>query len=282
MEITFTNRNDRSIETLFSGLTEEVFGLSFRKWHDLGVWDERYECYSVITGQKMIANVSLYKADMLVQGKSLRAHSLSAVATSREWRGEGLSRMLMEHVLGKYPDTPFYLTANPGVLDFYPRFGFRRVYMSEPSIEVHINNKGVTAERLAAGSDRLAERLSGRAVFSAALDFTNTVPVQLFNLLMEYAEDIYDLTGCPAVVVAKQDGETLFIADVIPRAPISWDELAPCLPFTGVRKVVFGFCPDRLNIRPDWRVMEEGKSAMFVRGDLPLPAQFRLTITSVT
>lgn len=64
MEITFTNRNDRSMETLFNGLTEEVFGLSFRKWHDLGVWDERYECYSVITGQKMIANVSLYKTDM--------------------------------------------------------------------------------------------------------------------------------------------------------------------------------------------------------------------------
>lgn len=48
------------------------------------------------------------------------------------YRGRGLSRQLMEHIMATYEDIPMYLSANESVLDFYPRFGFERVYKKQP------------------------------------------------------------------------------------------------------------------------------------------------------
>jgi len=132
--ITMQNKNDPEYEALLNDLTQETFNFSFAPWHDLKLWNDSYESYSIIEDGRMLAGICIYKMDMLINGKFCRLHQLGTVATRAECRNQGLSRLLMEHIFNKYPQTPAMLFGNSTVLNFYPRFGFKRIYESSPSL----------------------------------------------------------------------------------------------------------------------------------------------------
>ena len=46
----------------------------------------------------------------------------------------------MEHIIEKYEGTPMYLFANEDVVNFYPKFGFKRVSEKLPVCHCEINN----------------------------------------------------------------------------------------------------------------------------------------------
>lgn len=68
------------------------------------------------------------------------ALSIGAVATKKDYRGRGLSRILMNHIIEKYDGVPMYLYVNNDVVNFYPKFGFKRVFEKLPIYECEINN----------------------------------------------------------------------------------------------------------------------------------------------
>ncbi|MCL1983539.1 MAG: hypothetical protein FWG53_10720 [Clostridiales bacterium] len=75
----------------------------------------------------------------------------------------------------------------------------------------------------------------------------NTQSVQIFHLLMDYA-----------------------------------DGLIRELPFSGVELVEFGFCPDWLGINPRWEQVDWDKEPFFLKGDWNLPEVFRFPAMSAT
>ena len=87
-----------------------------------------------------MANVCVFKTQALWRGRPHLALSLGAVCTDPLNRGKGYARALMERVFARYPDTPMYLSANEDVLNFYPRFGFRRVHEKLPALSIAIDN----------------------------------------------------------------------------------------------------------------------------------------------
>jgi GNAT superfamily N-acetyltransferase len=282
MQISMNNHNDSAYEAIFDNLIKEIFGFSFMPWFERKLWDERYESYSIIENDRMLANVCIFKTDMIVYRNLIRAHQFGAVATRKSEQGKGFSRRLMEHVLSKYPDIPAFLSANPGVIDFYPRFGFHRVQTYHPEIITQINNPPDKAVKLSPDDVLVLKALQERGAYSHTLDSLNTQSVQIFHLILDYPNRIYYLPGCGAVVVAEQEGDKLFIADIIVQAPVTFDEVKRELPFSGICRVKYGFCPDWLDIIPEWNPIDMDKSPFFIRGNWNLPGKYRFPIMSET
>jgi len=282
MNIAVNKQNNPAYEAMFDSLIQEVFGFSFEPWLEYGLWDDRYESYSVIENGKILSNICIFKSELLINSEKILAIQLGAVATRKTERGKGLSRLLMEHVLTLYPNTPAYLFANSRVVDFYPKFGFRQVQTYIPTLSVQINNTKHSAQKCDLDDEIVEEMLLSRNVHSNFIDCTNSYSIQMFHLIMSHSEDIYYLPNCNAVVVATEKNGTLFLVDVMSKHPVSFKSIAAELPFVEVHTVEFGFCPNWLNVSPKWKPTDMNAEPFFVRGEWNLPEKFRFPIMSTT
>jgi len=282
MQITMNNKNNPEYEAMFDDLIQEVFGFSFSPWLEEELWDARYESYSIIENGVMLSNICIFKAEMIVRGEKVNAIQMGAVATRKSKRGNGLSRKLMQHVLDLYHDAPVFLDANPSVAAFYPKFGFKQIQVYSPEIAVEINNNPAQAVKYTLDDEAFTAALESRGCFSNELDCTNTQPIQIFHALMEYADDIYFLPELDVVVIAKQEGGALFIADIIAKHPVPFEELKKYLPFDNVDSVEFGFNPDWLGIVPEWTPADIEEHQFFIKGSWNLPEYFTFPAMSIT
>jgi len=280
MTISINSGNDPIYTAAFDDLVQEVFKFSFKPWLERNLWDQRYESHSIMEDGKMLANVCIFKTDMLVRGQPVRAHQFGAVATRASQRGKGLSRMLIEHVLDMYPNVPSFLGANDTVTEFYTRFGFRPVQTYRPVMDIAIDN--IASEKCTIDDDIVQKALYGRRAYSSLVDSVNTETVQICQMLTnpKYKNHIYFLAKCGVVIVARQVGETLFLSDVIcGDGSITFDDIAKELPFSGVIRVEFEFCPDWLGVTTKWEPLNE---PYFICGDWNLPEYFRFPALSET
>jgi len=282
MKITLNNSNNKEYEALFDDLIQEVFGFSFKPWLKQNLWDERYESYSIIKDNEMLANLCIYKTDMISGGQKLQAIQLGAVCTRKEERGKGLSKLLMEHVMGLYKNTSAYLFANESVIDFYPRFGFKQVQVHEPTIKTKINNDPAKAIKLNPNDPTVKNAIKSRAGNSNIIDCTNTEPIQMFHMLLAYPDDIYMLQNSNALVIAQQNETKLYIADIISSNPVTFEQIKTELPFKDIEKIEFGFCPDWLEVDPMWKPVDMTEVMLFIKGNWNLPKAFRFPATSET
>ncbi|MCL2426769.1 MAG: GNAT family N-acetyltransferase [Oscillospiraceae bacterium] len=282
VKIAFNNRHNPEYEVMFDDLIQDVFGFSFSPWFERKLWDEHYESYSVIENGRMLSNVCIYKSNIVVQGKTVMTNRFGAVATRKDMQGKGLSRLLMEHILSLYPNTLSLLTANPSVIDFYPRFGFKQVQTYTPEIAVNINNNQKKAIKYSLDDPDFMTLLYNRNQYSNIVDCISTQSIQIFHLLMEYADDIYYLPNLDVAVVAQQDGSNLYLADVIARKPISFESLKQELPFENIESVEFGFTPDWLDVTPTWTPVNMNDDPFFIKGEWNLPTNYCFPAMSET
>ena len=121
-------RADDALRRSFDALAQRTFGLTFEDWYQNGFWGDDYVPYSVVVDGAVAANVSVNRTDFVLDGEKKRFIQLGTVMTDERYRGRGMIRRLMVEVerdcAGKADGV--YLFANDTVLDFYPKFGFRR------------------------------------------------------------------------------------------------------------------------------------------------------------
>ena len=143
-----------SYKESFNDLAKMVFGIDFQKWYEKGCWNDHYVCYSYLHNEQVIANASINKMTVVWNGKEYNAIQIGTVMTHPDYRNQGLSGKLMNHILEKYEnETDFiYLFANDTVLDFYPKFGFEKVQESSFSLAIsdlgHQQVKGKSLRQL--------------------------------------------------------------------------------------------------------------------------------------
>ena len=112
-------RNNDELRNKYYRFISEVFpGLSFEDWYAKGFWTDNYIPFSIIKSGKIISNVSASIMDTILGGKQYRAVQLGAVGTLPEYRNQGLSRNLIDHVISKYKNSVdfFFLFANETVM----------------------------------------------------------------------------------------------------------------------------------------------------------------------
>lgn len=256
----------------FNALMLETFGFSFEPWQRRGLWGADYTLYAIFEGEVMLSSVGVYQMDLLVNGEPQRAYQIGAVATRAGSRGQGLSRRILNHILDERPAAPFFLFANPSVLDFYPRFGFRRVQDQQPYLQMgleRLNALPGTMRRLSIESPTVGDYLTRRACFSNMVDCANAAPLHWFHLLLDFPENIYEIPALQTLFAAEQVDSTLTLYEVWAKRPITFAGLAPHLAFPGVREIRFGFNPDWLGV--DYRLTDYEDHHFFARGDFLFP-----------
>jgi predicted N-acetyltransferase YhbS len=274
----------RSIHRLRS---QGVPRASFRRWYELGGWNEGYVAFSIADGADIVASASLQRMNIVLRGEWITGWQLGAVGVLPQWRGRGLQRQIMQRLLGSIDGKDIvFLFANDTVLDFYPLFGFKRVIENVFAAEYCVKP---ASEPLRALSIDRAEDLALLARVAAAAEPTTREfgARDYGGVLLWYWANFYD--GCfyyceaeDAIIVADLDGATLRICDVLARTPFDLRSYLPRVAKDAAQRVELGFTPDVW--WPDARVIADyTDSPLFVRGAHRLPeAQFKFPMLAQT
>jgi len=263
MQLAFNNGNDKHYQQMLNKLLKEVF-FDFRFWYDLDLWDENYESYSIIENNEIVSNICVYKTKLLLNGNQYPALSFGAVATKKEYRGRGLSRKLMEHIIGKYDGMPMYLGANESVIHFYPRFGFERVFEKLPVCICKVDND-ISPRKLRYDDPKVWNYVYNRINFSQKLDCLNAAAINIFHIYWGYLKDfIYELPDIDTLIIAEKKGTTLNIWGVFSLREVTFSDLVRFLPFSNIDRIEFGFMPYWSDI--NYTMEEFETDPFFVRG----------------
>ncbi len=258
---------------------ERIFpGIDFRRWYARGGWTSAYQAHVLCSGSELVANVGVSRLELLVSGQPRRGAELGAVGVLPEWRGHGLQRSLMADVMGHLQSDVdlVFLFANDRVLEFYPRFGFRRVPQSAYGVEHAIVPSSKRLPRLdfeLLSNRELLARLSANAQHSTgrfgARDYGS---ILLWYASNDFQNDFFYIPKEDALVVAQQQDDILALQDVIAAHPFDLAAILPQIVSEPVRRIEFGFTPER--IWPSALPLRACQgSTLFVYGDVTLPSE---------
>lgn len=289
---------------IYSGMTElknyfdsfnQLYAIAlegdYRLWFDKGNWDEHLQPFFIVKDGRVVANVSVAPMKLIMDNQTVSVLQISTVMTHPEYRGQGLSRYLMEHVMNKYKDhyAFMYLFANASVLDFYPKFGFVRV--DESSYKLHHFDTETRIEtkwkRLSIEDEedlKVVETLvNDHVLVSKKLAFEANRCLAMFHVLLQFDESLYYCKELNCLVIMEYEKKTLRIYDVLSKEAFDWNDLIKRIVKKQTKEIQFFFVPDtdfngELNIEKD----PFDEDALFIyplKREL-LPADFIFPITS--
>jgi GNAT superfamily N-acetyltransferase len=200
----------------FNQLAHLVFGIDFEKFFQMGFWTDRYVCYSYLDGDKVVANVSINKIDVILEGNKRKAIQIGTVMTHPDYRKRGLAAGLMNIVLAEYESKYdfIYLFANKKAASFYPEFGFKQLQESRFSIDLTANKPDINnLRKLDITNDNdlgiIIRLTSGRKPVSRVFGVENAQYIVLFYCLNIFFNDIYYFEAEDTIVIYQLHGDQL-------------------------------------------------------------------------
>lgn len=258
----------------FNDLAESTFDINFEEWYKHGFWNDKYVCYSYLDKNKVIANVSINKMDLIYQGNDYRALQIGTVMTHPDYRNQGLAQELINHVISKYEQDYdfFYLFANDTVLDFYPKFGFERVQESSFTVDAtSLKKRNYKIKKLNPDDEldfQLISRIvSNRVPLSSILDVKNSEDLLMFYLLIVLRDAIYYIEELDAIVLYEQEEEDLYVLDIISTKKLDIVEVLGFLANKKIETIHVSFTPEK-NKYIDAAYIIETEDMLFMRPNL--------------
>ena len=211
MEIVKHYRNNKALRDSFNALAEATFGLNFENWYQMGYWGDNYDPYSVVIDGTVVANVSLNRTDMVLDGQRKRLYQLGTVMTAEGHRNKGYIRAIMAEIEKDTADADgVYLFGNDSVLEFYPKFGFwkNREFVWEKTVS---QSGPCTTERVLMDSPENRAALAGAmgaSTFPGGCRMVDN-PGLIFFYAAQFMQDcVYYSKALDAWVIAEiEDGE---------------------------------------------------------------------------
>ncbi|MET3657117.1 GNAT family N-acetyltransferase [Sporosarcina psychrophila] len=271
-ELVSDYRNNESLKEKFNTLAMKTFELDFRGWYNKGYWDDKYIPYSFVDEGKVIANASINKMSIVINGKMCEGIQIGTVMTDENYRNQGLAKQLMQHIMKEYENTCdfMYLFANDTVLDFYPKFGFTRLNESEFSLDLAKSsiqmNKDAKVKRLTIEIDlALLEKFAkNRHVNSTILDVENNESLLMFYFTLAFREAIFYVENLETIVLMEEEEDTLHIFDIISLNVPNIEAVLASIVKEITKKVVFYFTPDFTIEGMTATIMPNDDDALFV------------------
>ena len=259
----------------FFDFAKEIFGIEFKKWYESGFWKDDYVCYSLVDNGRIISNVSFSRLDMMIEGKMFKAVQIGTVGTLSPYRGKGLSKHLMEKVIGDNKDGAdfFFLSANRSVINFYQRFGFRRVYEYEFIANIRPGKNNGNSRRLDIDIDDDMKILTGlcdRMPVSGIFNASDYRFILLWYATGIFKECFYYIEKEDVIVVCEMNGGMLDVYDIISHGTCDVHRLFSYLPFESVERIRFHFTPDLIGIKTQSRPIINDDDPFFIYGNFPL------------
>ncbi len=239
-------RDDEALRHSFNELAGKTFGLDFEDWYQNGFWGDNYNPYSIVIDGKVVANVSVNKTDMLIDGEIKHFLQLGTVMTDEAYRNQGLSRRIMEEIDKDYAGKVdgIYLFGSDSVVEFYPRFGFVKgeeyLYSKKVSLtgelqmeQVIMNNPVVWQQLIAA---------MNRSIFHGKMDMVHNNELIMFYVSKFMQENVYYHKASDTYVIAEIEEDSLLIHNVFSSTLTNLDDVI-ALFGQDIKEVALGFTP---------------------------------------
>ncbi|MFT4106452.1 MAG: GNAT family N-acetyltransferase [Lacrimispora sp.] len=258
-------RNDARRKA-FNELADKTFQLSFENWYQDGYWEETNMPYTLFDGKKAVANVSANRMELIWQGKKCNYIQLGTVMTDVSYRNQGLSRLLMDEIMKDWETQcdAIFLFANKRVLDFYPKFGFKREKQYRYSTRVD----KAPGLRRKMDMSCLQDREMLKKYYLKSNPFSNLQVVNNYSVLMFYCssfmkDSVYYIPQCDAVVIGEQEGSVFHCFEIFCDGGKNLNDMIRLAAPEGINEVILGFTPkDGLSykIKP----VDDSDNALFV------------------
>lgn len=260
-------RNNDTLRKSFNNLAKTTFDIDFEDWYQNGYWGDKYNPYSVVIDNKVVANVSVNKIDMEIDGVIKYYIQLGTVMTDEACRNQGLIRKIMAQIDEDYADADgFFLFANDSVVEFYPKFGFMKSNEYEYSRKVS-NDGECQLEKVIMDNVeawKQLENVMNNNIFKGKFDMVNNNELIMFYVTKFMQENVYYHRDTDTFVIAEIDDQCLFIHDVFSSKLVELDRVIKLFG-KDIQKVTLGFVPNEVN---EYEIAElhEEDCTFFVRG----------------
>ncbi|MCY1017439.1 GNAT family N-acetyltransferase [Pyxidicoccus sp. MSG2] len=283
--VTGIGPRDAVLQTAFCDYVPQVFRRAdFRHWREWGEWDDDYRAFALFEDGHVVANASVMRMRLRMDGREVPAFQLGAVGCIPSHRERGLSRVVMDAALEACGDAPVLLFANPRVREFYPRFGFQPWKQTLFAAEHEAVPEGPPAPTLDLEDAKVRARFA--AISREGLPSTERfgargyATVASWHVANGFARPLRQL-GPDTWVSASVDGDTLHLDDVFTREPFDLRASLPRLIDRPIRSIRFGFTPERW-----WpgavEAGEDTEADLFVRKLTPSPDAHRFPVLAHT
>ncbi|CQR54205.1 GNAT family N-acetyltransferase [Paenibacillus riograndensis] len=261
----------------FNDLASLVFDLNFEDWYQKGFWDDRYICHSFIREDVVIANVSVSKMDLLINGSNKKAIQIGTVMTHPDFRGKGLSGKLMRHVLDIYEHDCdiFFLFANSTVIDFYPKYGFKSVGESQLKLKYYPTPHADTTLRKLNCSNKedlafIKKMVLSRRPVSDQFGVSNNQGLFMFYAIKVFPESIYYSQEDEAIIVYQQEDHVLNLYDVVSQSYVNLNRLINRIANEQTGYIHFHFTPDPFTDKVPYEWMDNNGDVLFIKSNFTL------------
>lgn len=276
-------------------MTKETWGFSFERWYQNGFWPDSCVPYSLFDLQKMVSHVTATIFTFALEGKTLKALQLGTVMTDPDYRGRGLSRWLIDRVLEDFEQQVdfVFLYANDSVLDFYPKFGFKRAPEFFAVAELTGKDR-IAANKANIRKLNVTQQQDQQILMRIASQTTaqyRMTPLQNQSMLFLYSgfselsfleNSLYYFPETDTVAIASVKEDTLAVYDILSPKKVPLNHIISSLSDSQTKRAELYFLPEELSgfsVFP----LEPKDSTLFVRGtDLFFTKQLCLPITSHT
>lgn len=244
---------------------------TFPDWAARGGWGDGYDVFAMVVDDQIVSTVGRTTMRYVINGEACNGYQLGAAATHPDHRNRGLARLLMKIILDELetPDQPVVLFANPSVLDFYPRFGFRKLAQTGFIGHFDLHPVGTLAPSLdlASPTDRawLADHCARSNAIGQRFAVHDYYPSLLFHLTRK-PRNVFRLDSFGAVVIARHEGARLLIEDLLATRPFSLTDALPHVCARPVRTIEFAFDPEAWWPQAESQAFDDNGSTLFVRG----------------
>jgi predicted GNAT family N-acyltransferase len=264
-------KDNAPLRQSFNQLTQKTYGFDFEQWYQAGYWGSVYIPYSLVVGEKVVANVSVNVMEYMVLGEKKRYIQLGTVMTASEYRNQGLARYIIERIIEQWNNhcESIYLFANDRVLDFYPKFGFTVANEYQYSKAINNNNEHIVAEKLdmslEANRERLVQKIN-HSITISKLSMVDNTGLVMFYCISFMKDMVYYLKDQDCIAIAEIKQDTLYLQDIFSSSELDLDEVIKSLTNKDVKKVVLGFAPNNID-GYCINLLNEEDSTLFMIGD---------------
>lgn len=243
-------KEDNLLRRSFNELAKEIYGLDFEDWYQKGYWRDNYIPYSMIENNKVVANASVNIMNFDYLGEKKKYIQIGTVMTNKAYRNKGLSKILLKEIIKDYTGKVdgFFLFANDNVLEFYPKFGFRKSteYQYSKSVQ-NIKEERIIHIPMNDQDNRvLLEEAIIKSANHSIFEMKHNVGLIMFYATQFMKDNVFYIENQNAYVIAEINGEHLVLFHVFSSNTLDINQIIEAFG-NKIKTVTLGFTPIERN-----------------------------------
>jgi GNAT superfamily N-acetyltransferase len=272
-ELVYNYKENEALRKSFNELSQNTFGINFEEWYQKKLWNDKYECYSIKMGNKIVSNASVSKFQFIINGEKKTALQIGTVMTDEEFKGKGLAKQIMNFILEKFEKEYdiIYLFANNSVAEFYPKFGFEKITQfqiySTEKIETNTKFKFRKLDMNNLDDISILRKVGVNRIHnSSKFDVINGYEVMFWYCLNVFRDNIFYDENEKIIVIYTVAGNKLNIHDIVLTEKKNYKEIVGSIVTDEVKEVSFNFNMDVDNLEIKERAVDEDNNILFIKG----------------